>query len=231
MTMVMFNETEASQARLAKSFSNMTQSSKATVGQREKNRRDKHHRIVVAAGSLFTSKGVEGTSTSEIARKAGVAKGTLFLYAPNKADLLFMVMHDRLEQTVDEAIATLPKRKAFVPQMLHLFKALYVMYGASGSMGRELVRSLPGASGPNAQRVNALTFAFVHRLAGLVVEAQRKREIRSDVVPLEAAQNLFALYFAGLMAWLQGFMTIDQAHEQLLARSLDLQFRGLKGTR
>lgn len=197
------------------------------LGKREKNRRDKQHRITAAAASLFASKGVDGTSTTDIARKAGVAKGTLFLYAPNKTDLLFMVMHDRLEQTVDEAMATVPKRKGLVPRLLHVFKALYEMYEASGSMGREFVRSLPGASGPNAQRVNALTFAFMHRLAGLVVDAQKTHEVRSDVVPLEAAQNLFALYFAGLMAWLQGFVTIDQAHEQMLTRALHLQFRGL----
>lgn len=203
----------------------------STPGKREKNRRDKQQRITAAAGALFASKGVDATSTSEIARRAGVAKGTLFLYAPNKIDLLFMVMHDRLEQTVDAAIASAPKRKGLNARLLHVFKALYAMYERSGSMGREFVRSLPGASGPNAERVNALTFAFLHRLAGLVLEAQHAGEVRADVVPMEGAQNVFALYFAGLMAWLQGFATIEQALDPILSRSLELQFRGLGATK
>jgi AcrR family transcriptional regulator len=41
-----------------------------------------------AALKLFVAKGVQHTSTAEIARKAGTAAGTLFLYFPTKQDLM-----------------------------------------------------------------------------------------------------------------------------------------------
>ncbi|MEN4099778.1 MAG: helix-turn-helix domain-containing protein [Anaerolineaceae bacterium] len=41
-----------------------------------------------AALKLFVKKGVMNTSTAEIAKEAGVAAGTLFLYFPTKQDLL-----------------------------------------------------------------------------------------------------------------------------------------------
>jgi AcrR family transcriptional regulator len=41
-----------------------------------------------AALKLFVAKGVPHTSTAEIARKAGTAAGTLFLYFPTKQDLI-----------------------------------------------------------------------------------------------------------------------------------------------
>ena len=48
----------------------------------------KRRRIVEAAAALFVEQGYRKTSMDEIARRAHVAKGTLYLYAKTKADLL-----------------------------------------------------------------------------------------------------------------------------------------------
>lgn len=49
---------------------------------------DKKAKFLSAALKLFVAKGVQNTSTAEIAREAGTAAGTLFLYFPTKQDLL-----------------------------------------------------------------------------------------------------------------------------------------------
>ena len=59
--------------------------------------------IRLAAWELFTTHGFEKTTTQAIARRAGVAAGTVFLHASDKADLLFLVMHDRLADVVGYA--------------------------------------------------------------------------------------------------------------------------------
>jgi TetR/AcrR family fatty acid metabolism transcriptional regulator len=55
---------------------------------------DKRQAIVEAARSLFTTKGYETTTIAEVARQAGVAVGTVYLYFKNKNDLLFAVKGD-----------------------------------------------------------------------------------------------------------------------------------------
>jgi AcrR family transcriptional regulator len=45
-------------------------------------------RIVAAAVELFGERGYAATATSEIARRAGVAEGTIFRYYPTKKELL-----------------------------------------------------------------------------------------------------------------------------------------------
>ena len=197
------------------------------LGLRERNRLEKQKKISAAALALFSSKGVEATTLSEVARKAGVAKGTVFLYAPDKTDLIHLVMHDVLESTVDQAFATLPKRVTLVPKLLHVFGELFRMYERNGSLGREFVRSLPGATGPNAQRVNALTFGFMHRVGGLILEAQGAGEVRADVPPLLVAQNVFALYFMGVMGWLGGMVSIEEALDPMLSSALGLLMTGI----
>ena len=48
--------------------------------------------ILAAAASLFSESGVDGTRMAEIARKADVAEGTVYLYYKNKHELLEAVV-------------------------------------------------------------------------------------------------------------------------------------------
>src|SRR4051812_33649121 len=58
------------------------------LGRREQSKVDKRARIQRAAWDLFTTVGYEETTTREVAERADVAVGTLFLYAEDKRDLL-----------------------------------------------------------------------------------------------------------------------------------------------
>jgi AcrR family transcriptional regulator len=49
---------------------------------------DKRESILNAALRLFVANGVQNTSTAAIAKEAGIASGTLFLYFPTKQDLI-----------------------------------------------------------------------------------------------------------------------------------------------
>jgi AcrR family transcriptional regulator len=51
--------------------------------------RAKRRRILLAATDLFVRLGYRRTSVDEIARKAGVAKGTVYLYYRNKAEIVY----------------------------------------------------------------------------------------------------------------------------------------------
>lgn len=197
-------------------------------GPRERNKLDKRDRITRAAWELFAKDGFEPTTTAAIAERAGVAKGTLFLYAADKDDLLMLVMHDRLAEATDRAFANAPSRGPLVEQCVHVFVSLYELYASlPRGLGVAFVRLVATAKGPNADRVHALTQALLSRLASLVRAAQERGEVAEDVQPLLAASNLFAAYFVGLFGWLSGLApTIDALRAQLDAM-LALQFRGL----
>jgi AcrR family transcriptional regulator len=55
---------------------------------------DKRHAIIEAARRLFTTVGYESTTIARVAREAGVALGTVYLYVKNKNDLLLAVKAD-----------------------------------------------------------------------------------------------------------------------------------------
>ncbi|EFK09327.1 transcriptional regulator, TetR family [delta proteobacterium NaphS2] len=67
---------------------------------------DKGSRIIQAAEELFADKGFDATTLSEIALRAKVAEGTIYIYFDNKKDLLFSITKKRLTQ-YQKSMATL----------------------------------------------------------------------------------------------------------------------------
>ncbi len=70
---------------------------------------DKRQRILQAAAKVFARKGYHGARVSEIARRADVADGTIYLYFRNKEDILVSlfdeVMIEHLRQAREEVSA------------------------------------------------------------------------------------------------------------------------------
>src|SRR5947209_18867212 len=90
----------------------------AALGQRERNKLDKLRRIKDAARELFVEKGFDDTMTREIAIRAGVGLGTIFIYAANKRDLLFLIVNDELENITKEAVASVSKNASLLENLL-----------------------------------------------------------------------------------------------------------------
>ncbi|MEA3321334.1 MAG: TetR/AcrR family transcriptional regulator [Bacillota bacterium] len=60
--------------------------------QEEKKLSEKHRKILEAAIETFAEKGYAATSTNEIAKKAGVAEGTIFRHYKTKKELLLSIV-------------------------------------------------------------------------------------------------------------------------------------------
>src|SRR5436853_7778460 len=57
------------------------------AGKRDQNKEQTKEKILAAALKLFRENGLDGTTTKEISKKAGIAEGTLFNYFKTKEDL------------------------------------------------------------------------------------------------------------------------------------------------
>lgn len=65
----------------------------------------KRERILQAAIRIFSQKGFFNSRISEIARAAGVADGTIYLYFKNKDDLLISLFEEKMGQVVADVRA------------------------------------------------------------------------------------------------------------------------------
>jgi TetR/AcrR family fatty acid metabolism transcriptional regulator len=75
-------------------------SKEAVISTRDKNN-DKYQRILEAAVRVFAELGFYQSTISQIAREAGVADGTIYLYFKNKDDILVQFFSYKAKQVFD----------------------------------------------------------------------------------------------------------------------------------
>jgi AcrR family transcriptional regulator len=201
----------------------------AAPNRTERKKREKLERIQRSARTLFGRKGFEATTTREIAEAADIGAGTLFLYAGSKEDLLVMIFREEVGRAVDDAFATMTERK-LLDQLVRVFAAMISHHERNPGLARVFVKELPFV---DDSRHGVATFMseLLGRIAGLIEQAQARREIRPDVSPAALAQNLFALYFATLQRWLGRDGISFEHRDDRLRSALDLQLAGLRPRR
>src|SRR5215471_20423679 len=114
----------------------------ARAGKRELNKQDKLRRIAGAARKLFIANGYDEASTRQIAVKAGVALGTLFLYAANKRDLLFLVVNDELEDVAAKAAVAIRSDVTLMQNLIAALRPLYEFFGKQPGLSRLTLREM-----------------------------------------------------------------------------------------
>ncbi|AXI09629.1 TetR family transcriptional regulator [Oceanobacillus sp. 143] len=72
-----------------------------------KSNKPKYNQIIEAAVKVIAENGYHGSQVSKIAKAAGVADGTIYLYFKNKEDILVTVFKEKMGQFIEEiALAT-----------------------------------------------------------------------------------------------------------------------------
>jgi AcrR family transcriptional regulator len=69
---------------------------------RQRRKEARPQELLEAALALFVEKGFSATRSEEVAARAGVSKGTLYLYYPSKEELLKAVIRESLAQLIAE---------------------------------------------------------------------------------------------------------------------------------
>jgi len=84
---------------------------------------DKPQQIIEAAVRVFARKGYYNSRVSDIAREAGIAAGTIYLYFKTKDDILVTLFRDKMTEFVHamrKAIATEPDAASKVRRLVSL---------------------------------------------------------------------------------------------------------------
>jgi len=84
---------------------------------------DKPQQIIHAAVRVFARKGYYNSRVADIAREAGIAAGTIYLYFKTKDDILVTLFRDRMAEFVDalrKAIADEPDAASKVRRLVSL---------------------------------------------------------------------------------------------------------------
>jgi AcrR family transcriptional regulator len=175
----------------------------AALNLRETNKADKRKRIQEAARHLFSTQGFDATSTREIASLAGVGLSTLFLYADDKRDLLFLAANDDLEALTKTAFARVRPTSSLLIQLIGIFRCFFEFYDSNRVFSRDLLRELTFfTSGRQSARFQATRRATILAIEKVISEVRKRGVISSASSDACIAEAIFYLFAADVRRWL-----------------------------
>lgn len=189
------------------------------LGLRERNKLDKISRIRSAALELFDTKGYDATTTREIAELADVGIGTVFMYANDKRDLLFLIFNDDLDRIVEEAFVHIDEKKPLSRQAFTVFSRFYEAFHPRANLARILLRELVFFSeGKQADQFLANRQRIQSQLERLASQAIETGLVLKSEDPVRIARSFFFLYSGEVRLWLshpvpdleQGLASLEQ---------------------
>lgn len=180
---------------------------KEPLSVRERGKQRRRIRIKEAARTVFVELGYETATTREIADRADVSQGTLFAYAPTKAELLLMIINDDLEVLRADKFGSDTLTRPLIEILLDFAQRDMDYWAQYPEMARQARREvgvvlLGRESGPEAVRYAAWKPALLSALAAIVREKQQSGFLRNSVSAELVAELWWAIYNQNLHNWL-----------------------------
>jgi AcrR family transcriptional regulator len=199
-------------------------------GRRDQKKEQTKERILKAALELFRKNGLEGTTTKQISRKAGIAEGTLFNYFKTKEDLALYFFQKETENLIKWFHADARLQKAPLPEKLFavIHRQLENIAPYEEFIGAVFFRALQPTStlSPLSFEPQELRLKYLRFIREILAQAEEKEEI-----PHVGALGAYAvgLFYMGMVThWLQDGSRGKQKTLALLDRALKLGTQVLK---
>jgi AcrR family transcriptional regulator len=191
-------------------------------GRREQKKADKLRRIKEAARELFSRWGYEATTTRAIAARAGVSVGTVFVYAPDKGELVCLMAVERLQQEFARAFDGADLRQPLLEQLVSICAHMFRDSARHLPLSRILIKEMVAY-----RHKHEIDDWIEARLEKLVAAALRRGELSLTEKPAFVARALNLTYLAVMRDWIMNERPRPAAAIRDVRRLFAIQLHGL----
>ena len=163
---------------------------------------DKRRRILDAAVRVFARKGYFSARVSDIAKKAGVADGTIYLYFRNKEDLLVRLFDEVMSVHVEEARQAVRALPSAPERLLAIAERHLAVLGENRDLAAVFQVELRQSTRFMERFTASWLRDYFALLDEVIEEGQRDGSLRADVGRRLAAKVLFGALDETVTSWL-----------------------------
>jgi AcrR family transcriptional regulator len=188
--------------------------------------------ILDAALAVFAERGFAAARMEDIAAKAGVTKGTIYLYFPSKEEVFKSLAREHIGQNI---VAAAEQAKSFDGSVFDFLKLFYARFFevVLFSEAAVLPKIIIGESGNFPElarfwRAEVIENAMA-MLSGVIAKGIARGEVRA--LPIEHITKLAVAPVLMCLIWRTTFeQTADRAfhYDEFLATHWDVFFKGLR---
>jgi AcrR family transcriptional regulator len=179
-----------------------------TLGRRERNKQEKLDRIIAAASELFSVHGVDEVTTQQIADKADIGTGTLFLYAKTKGELLLLVQNSSYADALERGRAAAEKTPEVLDAVMAIVRPVVDCNRTQIDNGRTYLREMIFGDPEEPHHRQALALSAETEEA--VVAILRRDESVTEPEAAAQARIISAIMFVSMAASVNIGSTVDE---------------------
>lgn len=178
-----------------------------SLGRRERNKQDKLDRITAAASELFSVHGVDDVTTQQIADKADIGTGTLFLYAKTKGELLLLVQNSGYADALERGRAAAEETPEVLDAVMAIVRPVVECNRTQIDNGRTYLREMIFGDPEEPHHRQAL--ALSAETEDAVVEVLRRDESVTEPEAAAQARIISAIMFVTMAASINIGSTVE----------------------
>ena len=150
------------------------------MGQKNNN---KHRKIISAATKVFAKNGFYKAKVSEIAKKAGIADGTIYIYFKHKDDILIALFEEKMQEVLDNmkkqiSLESDPLKK------IQRFALIHLKLIEDNKDMAEIIQVELRQSGKFMKNYHNEKFTqYLDLIGDIIQEGKEKGLIKSDIIP------------------------------------------------
>jgi TetR/AcrR family transcriptional regulator, fatty acid metabolism regulator protein len=186
---------------------------------------DKRHRILQAATRVFARKGYFGARVSEIAERAGVADGTIYLYFKSKEDILVALFDEVMAEHLERGRGELSSIRGAAARLQAIAEHHLQLFGDNPDLAvvfqvelRQSTKFLERFTASWLQDYFAL-------ISSVIEEGQREGSLRADLPRKVVTKAFFGALDEMVTSWILGRRDYDLS--RLASPVVELFLRGV----
>ncbi len=186
----------------------------------------KHQKILAAAVEVFSEKGFYNSRVSDIAKRANVADGTIYLYFKNKDDILITLFEEEFGKIVEELRAEMDKEKGPIEKIRCFIRGHFKIMAKRQQLVDVLGVEVRQSSKFMKEYINKPFIEYLNLVRSTVVEGQQLGLIRKDLVPGIMKRAIFGALDEMGRYWILSTKRKHSVHDAALQIS-DVFIRGM----
>ena len=152
---------------------------------------EKYHRIIEAATKVFAKNGFYQSKIAQIAKEAGVADGTIYIYFENKDDILISLFEEQMKVVLDNMALQVGKIDD-PAERLEKFASTHLGLIEMNKDMAEIIQVELRQSGKFMKEYkNERFMEYLDIIGDIIIEGQKRGLFKKDVIPGVAKRAFF----------------------------------------
>ncbi|PJZ00327.1 TetR family transcriptional regulator [Bacillus vallismortis] len=176
-----------------------------------KQKRPKYMQIIDAAVQVIAENGYHQSQVSKIAKQAGVADGTIYLYFKNKEDILISLFKEKMGQFIERMEEGIKEKRTAKEKLALVISKHFTLLADDHNLAIVTQLELRQSNLELRQKINEILKGYLNILDGILTEGIQSGELKKGLDVRLARQMIFGTIDETVTTWVMNDQKYDLA--------------------